>query len=74
MSSDSNIENENKKMLSREYSNNNNMISKSNLNNDCIPKNIIINREIVYNDIKHWDLIVSCIENHINRGKIYMLL
>lgn len=61
--------NENPKILNFENSTSNITTIKSNLNRDNASKNIVINREIVYCDVKHWDLIVACIENHINRGE-----
>ena len=32
------------------------------------PKNILINREIVYTDLNYWTLIVSCMEIHLSKG------
>ena len=69
-----NIQNEKDNKNNKENkntSNNNNeisIISSFNKISTNEPKNILINREIVYTDLNNWSLIVSCMEMHLSKG------
>ena len=65
-----NIQNEknNNSNNNKENNNTSNNNSLSNKNSSNEPKNILINREIVYTDLNNWSLLVSCMEIHLSKG------